>query len=133
MIVKQFAAAALVLALSLLLGSCSPFAGFVADHWPHWAGGMPDNVPPRRGAPGYDEFIAHGQPSQEAGSASGDAKPAATSEKSAAAGQKSAATDQKPAASGETPAAMDEKTDAQAAPSGDRPRSDSNVVHGGLY
>jgi len=119
MIVKQFAVAALLLCLGLMLGSCGSFAGSVADHWPHWAGGMPDNVPPRPGAPGYDEFIAHGQPRQDAESATGDAK--------------SAATDQKPAASGEKPAAMDKKTDAQAAPSGDRPRSDSNAVQGGLY
>jgi hypothetical protein len=33
----------------------------MADHWPHWAGGMPADAPPRPGAPGYDEFIAHGQ------------------------------------------------------------------------
>ena len=126
MIIKQFAAATLALCLGVMLGSCSPFAGIVADHWPHWAGGMPDDIPPRPGAPGYDEFIAHGQPSQDAQSASGAAKPAA-------AGQNSAAADQQPAASVKKPAAMDAKTDAQAAPSDDRPRSDANVVQGGLY
>ncbi|MGD0025643.1 MAG: hypothetical protein ABSC37_13650 [Xanthobacteraceae bacterium] len=126
MIVKQFAAAALVLCLSVMLGSCSPFSGFVADRWPHWAGGMPDDIPPRPGAPGYNEFIAHGQPSQDAQSATGAEKPAVTEEKSAG-------TDQKPTAAGEKPAAMDEKTGAQAAPSGDRPPSDSNAVQGGLY
>ncbi len=52
-----------------LLGSCggaseSGVSGYVADHWPHWAGGMPADVPPRPGAPGYNEFIAHGQPAR---------------------------------------------------------------------
>ena len=75
-IFKQSVAAALVLCLGLMLASCSSFAGLVADHWPHWAGGMPDNIPPRPGAPGYDEFIAHGQPSQDADFATGDTKPA---------------------------------------------------------
>jgi hypothetical protein len=119
MIVKQVAAAGLLLNLSLMLGSCSPVAGLVADHWPHFAGGEPHGIPPRPGAPGYDEFIAHGQPSRAAQPAAADAKPAAA--------------DQEPAAGGEKPAAMDATTDAQAAPSGDRPPSDSNVVQGGLY
>ena len=70
MIVKRLIAAA-VLAVVLaglgpLLASCggvteSGVSGYVADHWPHWAGGMPADAPPRPGAPGYDEFIAHGQ------------------------------------------------------------------------
>ncbi len=48
-----------VCCLALLLASCGTFSGYVADHWPHWAGGMPDDVPPRPGAPGYEQFIAH--------------------------------------------------------------------------
>ena len=71
----RFLAPALVLCLGLLLGSCSSFSGFVADHWPHWAGGMPDDVPPRPGAPGYDAFIAHKQTTKDA------AAPAASAEK----------------------------------------------------
>ena len=47
------------------------FSAYVADHWPHWAGGMPGDVPPRPGAPGYDEFIAHGQADQDAAAAAG--------------------------------------------------------------
>src|SRR5271169_882203 len=69
MIVKRCITAAVVLCLGSGLGSCgggAEFSGYVADHWPHWAGGMPDDVPPRPGAPGYDEFIAHGQASQDA-------------------------------------------------------------------
>jgi hypothetical protein len=45
----------------LWLGGCTSFAGYVTDAWPTWAGGMPKGVPPRPGAPGYEEFIAHQQ------------------------------------------------------------------------
>lgn len=55
-----------VCCLALLLASCGTFSGFVSDHWPHWAGGMPDDVPPRPGAPGYEEFIAHKQDAKDA-------------------------------------------------------------------
>jgi hypothetical protein len=61
MIVKRHIVIAILLTLGPMLGSCSGFAGSVADNWPHWAGGMPADVPPRPGAPGYNEFIAHGQ------------------------------------------------------------------------
>jgi hypothetical protein len=74
MMFKRWRAAAMLLILCSALGSCSGFSGYVADHWPHWAGGMPDDVPPRPGAPGYADFIAHGQADQEAakpGSAGG--------------------------------------------------------------
>jgi hypothetical protein len=65
------------LSLGLTLGSCSSFSGYVADHWPRWAGGMPDDVPPRPGAPGYEEFIAHGQPGNVAAKpVAADVKPA---------------------------------------------------------
>jgi hypothetical protein len=50
-----------LLGVCLALGGCSSFAGFVSDTWPTWAGGMPKDVPPRPGAPGYEEFIAHQQ------------------------------------------------------------------------
>ena len=62
MIPKRLFKAAILLGLGLNLASCG---GFVADHWPHWAGGMPANVPPRPGAPGYADFIAHGQAKPE--------------------------------------------------------------------
>jgi hypothetical protein len=45
--------------VALALGGCSSFAGFVSDTWPTWAGGIPKDAPPRPGAPGYEEFIAH--------------------------------------------------------------------------
>ena len=50
-----------VLCVCLTLGACGSFSGFVSDTWPTWAGGMPKDVPPRPGAPGYEEFIAHQQ------------------------------------------------------------------------
>jgi hypothetical protein len=64
-----------VLGLGLNLASCG---GFVADHWPHWAGGLPDGVPPRAGAPGYAEFIAHGQAKPEVVDAAGPQQPIET-------------------------------------------------------
>src|SRR5580704_2628960 len=71
MVVKRFIAAAAVACLGIGLGACAQnsgqFSSYVSDHWPHWAGGMPDDVPPRPGAPGYDEFIAHGGANQDAG------------------------------------------------------------------
>lgn len=62
--ITRLLAPTMALCLGLLLGSCGSFSGYVADHWPHWAGGEPDDVPPRPGAPGYEEFIAHGQANQ---------------------------------------------------------------------
>jgi hypothetical protein len=61
MIVKRVIATAIAICLGAGLGSCSSFSGYVSDHWPQWAGGMPDDVPPRLGEPGYQEFISHGQ------------------------------------------------------------------------
>ena len=51
---------ALVLA-ALALGGCSSInerigAG-VGDALPQWAGGLPSDVPPRRGTPEYEEYI----------------------------------------------------------------------------
>ncbi len=57
--IKRLFAATIVLCATLALGACASFSGYVADSWPTWAGGMPKDVPPRPGAPGYDEFIAH--------------------------------------------------------------------------
>jgi hypothetical protein len=59
MTLQRFAAAGLALAAGLMLASCSGFSGFMADHWPHFAGGEPDGIPPRPGEAGYAQFIAH--------------------------------------------------------------------------
>lgn len=67
---KRLSAAALVACLGAGLAACAGsgsengVSSYVADHWPHWAGGMPPDVPPRPGQPGYAEFIAHGQADQ---------------------------------------------------------------------
>jgi hypothetical protein len=65
MMVKRLFVALLGLGLGLALGSCGPVAGFTADHWPHWAGGLPTGVPPRPGTPGYNDYIAHRQADSE--------------------------------------------------------------------
>jgi hypothetical protein len=96
-----------LLCLGLTLGGCSSFSGFVADHWPRWAGGMPDDVPPRPGTPGYEEFIAHGQPSNNAA---------------------------RPASAESQPAPADVKTGVRASPAQEQAADDPNVVQrGGLY
>jgi hypothetical protein len=105
MIVKRLRAAVPVLCLGLMLASC---ADFVADHWPHFAGGEPNGLPPRPGEPGYQQFIAHGQPNQNTGSVSGEAQPPSTGRepepaKAAAATQGSADPDPKTDSTGGQP------------------------------
>ena len=65
MMVKRLCVALVGLGLGLLLGSCGPVAGFTADHWPHWAGGLPAGTPPRPGTPGYADYVAHRQAETE--------------------------------------------------------------------
>ena len=105
MMVKRLTVAMMGLGLGLSLGSCGPVAGFTSDHWPHWAGGLPAGVPPRPGAPGYDDYVAHRQAETE------PAKPAAVN-----------ATTNAPAAPALPPAASEPQSD------DDRP-----VTRGGLY
>ena len=70
MILNRSFLALVTLCFGLGLGGC---AGAVADHWPHWAGGMPEGIPPRPGTPGYDDYVAHRQ------AETAPAKPAAAS------------------------------------------------------
>jgi hypothetical protein len=117
-------ATACVLGLGLTLGSCG---GYVADHWPHWAGGMPDDVPPRPGAPGYDEFIAHGEADQmPAKPVTPDAATAATARPHAG------APGPKPAVAATEPV-FQQTVAPPAEPANDQPAGDSSVVKGGLY
>ena len=114
---RRLIAAATLLGFGLNLASCG---GFVADHWPHWAGGLPADVPPRPGTPGYAEFISHGQP-----------VPEAKQQPSAAAVQ--TGPEQVPPAPAPTAAAAPRPAAVRAvAPDNDAPR-DSSVVNGGLY
>jgi hypothetical protein len=124
MMIKRLVAVALVFGLGVALGSCSSFSDVVSDHWPHFAGGEPDGVPPRPGAPGYAAFIAHGQPQQ---SGAGDAQPAA-------AGATATGTNPPPGGGGQVPTAFTEpppnqQPGAQFAPAA----AHSNGDPGGLY
>jgi hypothetical protein len=103
MMVKRLSVALMGLGLGLALGSCGSVSGFTADHWPHWAGGLPGGIPPRPGTPGYDDYVAHRQADTE------PAKPAAVSAKTNA-----------PAAS--APAAAEPQSD-----------DDTAVTRGGPY
>lgn len=40
-----------------MLTSCSSVSAVVADKVPMWLGGMPEDVPPRRGTPEYDAWM----------------------------------------------------------------------------
>jgi len=122
MIDKRLLTAATLLGLGLGLASCG---GYVADHWPHWAGGLPDDVPPRPGTPGYADFIAHGQADQ------GPVNSAASQQPAAATAQTKAQNPSAPAPKPVTPAAQ-----AQAAPPppvSARPEDPSVLKGGGLY
>jgi hypothetical protein len=135
MIVKRFITAAVVLCLGSGLGSCggAQFSGYVADHWPHWAGGMPADVPPRPGAPGYDEFIAHGQSGQDAATPSA-AGPGPVFEKAAAAKPtvKRARAEQVAPAKNQPSPDLQPSQDLQ--PGQDElPSQDTSIVKGGLY
>jgi hypothetical protein len=84
MILQRIIVALPALLLGLGLGSCTQVSGSISDHWPHWAGGEPNGLPPRPGTPGYNEFISHGQsgadattPTGTAGNANPQAAPAA--------------------------------------------------------
>jgi hypothetical protein len=126
MILRQALTAVIVLGLGAVQGSCGSFSGYVADHWPHWAGGMPGDVPPRPGAPGYDEFIAHGQTEQAAGtSTTATPKPIFSTAKTKA---QPAAVEPAP----EVPAAA-VPTPAQPESADDRPIAEPRIVKGGLY
>ena len=40
----------------IMLSACASTGGIVADSVPTWLGGMPKDVPPRRGTPEYDAW-----------------------------------------------------------------------------
>jgi len=132
-IARRSAALALVIALGAATAGCSPFAASVADHWPHWAGGLPADAPPRPGAPGYDEFIAHGQADQQAAksgavAATPGGQPGVATAAAAPAAP-AAAPAGIPAAPRSAPAAVPAEP---AAPASEEP-DDTSAVRGGLY
>ena len=79
--IRLLVAPVIALCAVLTLCGCSSFSSYVADRWPTWAGGMPADVPPRPGAPGYQEFISHQEAKDEAAAATAaaaaNAKPGA--------------------------------------------------------
>jgi hypothetical protein len=114
---RRLITAATLLGFGLNLAGCG---GFVADHWPHWAGGLPADVPPRPGTPGYADFVAHGQskpdPKQE---------PAATASAVQSGAQQAPVA---PVSAAPAPAAP-----IRGSAPGDDGLQDSSVVNGGLY
>jgi len=119
MIRKRLFTAAILLAIGLDLASCG---GFVADHWPHWAGGLPADAPPRPGTPGYTEFVAHGQAKPEVADTAAAPPPVAAAANPPAAAAPAAAPLR------QTPAAP-----TGAAPANDDVPENASVVKGGLY
>jgi hypothetical protein len=45
-----------VLTCLVLSGCASNVSGKIADNVPMWMGGMPNDVPPRRGTPEYEDW-----------------------------------------------------------------------------
>ncbi len=142
-IIKRSIAAAVMVGACALLASCAGasnedgFSAFVADHWPHWAGGMPNDVPPRPGAPGYKQFIAHGQADQDVlppASANAPAAPATPVFQTAPSASPAAAEQGKPPQPRGAPAAPPSAGPVASAPPAPQPAAeDSSVVRGGLY
>jgi hypothetical protein len=132
MILKRAVAAVFALVVGLALGACTSFSDTVTDHWPHFAGGEPNDVPPRPGAPGYANFIAHGQSAQSANAPAGNATPPTAGQTAAIAGQKPVSLNPQPSASAE-PSAQYQKPAAPIAPAVAQPGGDPGVAQGGLY
>jgi hypothetical protein len=65
---------------ALLQSSCSSTSNLIGDHLPEWAGGLPADVPPRRGTPGFDTYMRQvdGEPGQAANAPPAQAPAAAT-------------------------------------------------------
>ena len=139
MTLRRSVALALACLAGLALGSCTPFSGYVADVWQHFAGGEPGDLPPRPGTPGYNQFISHGQPAQSTASPTASAQPPAASAQPAAAGTTATIAKQTPPVAEQTPTAFaeppdaDTGPDAQLGPAEERPADDQSDVRGGLY
>jgi hypothetical protein len=125
---RRLALAALI-CTCLTLGGCSSFSGYVSDHWPTWAGGLPSDLPPRPGEPGYAEFISHQEAKDQATAASATNKPGATP--AVATGPTGAVAT--PAASPAAAAPATGNVNAQPAPPDARRIDGQAAVQGGLY
>jgi hypothetical protein len=132
MIARQGVWVAIVVCSVLALGACSPFSGYVADNWPHWAGGEPTGLPPRPGSPGYAEYISHGQPVQNPETAMGAAQAPPAAETTQTVSQTPAGTAQKTNIFG-GPQVAAPRPNVQAPPPADAASDDGGLVRGGLY
>jgi hypothetical protein len=47
-----------LIACTVALASCAG-SGVIGEYVPHWAGGLPNNAPPRPGTPEYDAYKQH--------------------------------------------------------------------------
>jgi len=122
--IKRLFAPVLILSVGLAVGACTPFANTVSDYWPTWAGGMPKDVPPRPGAPGYEEFLLRQQGKDVA-------PPAAPADTAGAQAAPSAAPG---SAKAQPPAAAPlDNANMRAAPVVIPSRNDQAAVQGGLY
>jgi hypothetical protein len=121
---RRLLAATAVLGTCLALGGCSSVAGFVSDSVPTWAGGMPKDVPPRPGAPGYEEFIAHQQRQDTAATPAGTPAQAAAATAPVTTGTAAVAPARNSATSRAAP---------QQFPPAYAPPDDRATTRGGLY
>ena len=131
MLRRPLTAVFLALALGPALGACSPFSAYVADRWPHWAGGLPADAPPRPGTPGYDEFIAHGQAARQ-GQAQTSAQTGTVAVGAPNAQPAAAPTAPATIAAAPAPPAVPAMRAEPVAPPSEEP-GDANVTRGGLY
>jgi hypothetical protein len=132
MTAKQGVGAAIAVCLVLALGACSPFSGYVADSWPHWAGGEPTGLPPRPGSAGYSEYIAHGQPAQNPEAPTGAAQAPPAVETTQTVSQTPTGTVQRTSIFG-GPQVAAPRPNVQAPPPADAAGDDPSTVRGGLY
>ena len=62
MMVRNSVFISLLVTAALLLSGCgainSSLSGTVADSIPHWAGGLPPDIPPRPSDPKYADYLA---------------------------------------------------------------------------
>jgi hypothetical protein len=126
---KRLVAVAFAFGVALTVCSCSSASDFVADSWPHFAGGEPKGVPPRPGEPGYNKFIAHGQAGQAGGAFSSSAPPTGSTD-TAAIGSAKPATAQTPSAFAEP---QNQQPGLPAPPAVDPSRNGASTGPGGLY
>lgn len=128
MTVQRLVTVVLACVLGSMLSACGS-SNFVADNWPHFAGGEPNDVPPRPGSPGYAAFIAHGQPNEGASAqTAGPQSPPGSITPEFVARQPGVSGQQVP--TGASAAAPAQQPIGAAPPQG---RTDQNVGQGGLY